>query len=546
MRHPFTHPLVHPALLAAFICAGLMVVGLLLRPIFPVDETRYLTVAWEMHQSGNWILPTLNAEAYHHKPPVLFWLINILWSIFGVSQQSAMVMPFIAAFAVLILTARLATRIYPHSPDAPLISVALLGGCLPFVIYSNLIMFDVLLTVSVLLGVTALWDFIKTGKALHVGLFAIAIGLGLLSKGPAVLLHIAPVLFLMKFWAEDNRPPVKSWLPKILGALVIGISLALCWAIPAAIEGGKEFTEKIFYGQTTGRMVNAFDHQRPVFWYLTFVPLFVLPWALSPALWLGLKSLWQNNRNSAKFLMLWIGLVFAAFSFISGKQVHYLLPLLPPMALLFCGAFIQQGQHLRRRDVWPIVSGTAILTLVPALVHFFAADIATLQPNSMHIADAFGRMNPLPPTCAAVIILCVGLITCRTRLKHTLSLIAVCMVVMMGAFQIASSEGFYKNYDLAPLGDKIRALEGRPLAFAKNDQGQFGFLARLKDPLEEITEDKIGSWLNAHPNGAVVTYTTKPERWPQFHTLYVAPFRMTNTLLLLENPKGQPSANADN
>lgn len=540
------HYLSRPALLAAFICLGLMIVGMWVRPIFPVDETRYLTVAWEMHQSGSWILPTLNAEAYHHKPPVLFWLINILWLLFGVSAQAAMAVPFVAAFSVLVLTARLASRIYPQSPEAPFISVAILGGCLPFVIYSNLIMFDVLLTVSVLLAVTALWDYIKTRKNIHVGLFALAIGLGLLSKGPAVLLHIAPALLLVKIWAGSDRPPVKSWLPKIIGGMVIGIALALCWAIPAAIEGGKEFTEKIFYGQTTGRMVNAFDHKRPIFWYLIFIPLFVMPWIFSPTLWSGLKSMWQNTPSIAKFLGLWIALVFAAFSFISGKQVHYLLPLLPPMALLFCGAFLGRTTPLRRRDVWPIIGGAAFLALIPALVHFFATDIATLQPNSMHISDAFGRMNPLPSVCAAIMILCAGLITCRTQPKHTLSLIAISMVLMMGAFQISASQGFYKNYDLAPLGDQIHALEGRPLAFAKNDQGQFGFLARLQKPLEEITEDKIDNWLANHPDGAVVTYTTKPEKWSHLHIIYKAPFRMTNTLLLLENPKDQPNANVDN
>lgn len=540
------HHLLRPAMLAAFICLGLMIIGMWVRPIFPVDETRYLTVAWEMHQSGNWILPTLNAEAYHHKPPVLFWLINILWLVFGVSQQAAMAAPFIAAFSVLVLTARLASRIYPHSPDAPLVSVVILGGCLPFVIYSNLIMFDVLLTVSVLLAVTALWDFVKTRKNIHIGLFAFAIGLGLLSKGPAILLHIAPALLLVRIWAGSDNSPVKSWLPKIIGGLVIGIALALCWAIPAAIEGGKEFTEKIFYGQTTGRMVNAFDHKRPIFWYLTFVPLFVMPWIFSPALWSGLKSLWKNNTRITKFLLLWIGLVFAAFSFISGKQVHYLLPLLPPMALLFSGAFLERDTPFRRRDIWPIIGGTAVLALIPAIVHLFATEIAALQPNSVHITDAFGRMNPWPSITIAAVMLSTGLVTWRTERKYNLTIITVSMVMMMGAFQIAASEGFYKNYDLAPLGGEIHALEGRPLAFAKNDQGQFGFLARLQKPLEEITEGDIDTWIRTHPDGAVVTYTTKPEKWSHLRVIYTAPFRMTNTLLLMEAPKDRPSANAGN
>lgn len=46
--------------------------GVLLRPAIPIDETRYLDVAWEMHLTGNWLVPTRNFEIYTHKPPLLF------------------------------------------------------------------------------------------------------------------------------------------------------------------------------------------------------------------------------------------------------------------------------------------------------------------------------------------------------------------------------------------------------------------------------------------------------------------------------------------
>jgi 4-amino-4-deoxy-L-arabinose transferase-like glycosyltransferase len=299
-------------------------------------------------------------------------LINILWLLFGVSAQAAMAAPFVAAFSVLVLTARLASRIYPQSPEAPFISVAILGGCLPFVIYSNLIMFDVLLTVSVLLAVTALWDYIKTRKNIHIGLFALAIGLGLLSKGPAVLLHIAPALLLVKIWAGSDRPPVKIMVAE--NNRWDGLSV-LHWPYagryPPQSKGGENSPRKYSMAKRLVAWSMPSTINAPIFWYLTFVPLFVMPWIFSPALWSGLKSMWQNTPSIAKFLGLWIALIFAAFSFISGKQVHYLLPLLPPMALLFCGAFLERTTPLRRRDVWPIIGGAAFLALIPALVHFF-------------------------------------------------------------------------------------------------------------------------------------------------------------------------------
>ena len=47
--------------MAAF--GALAVFGVLARPLLPIDETRYLAVAWEMRLSGDWIVPHLNGAA---------------------------------------------------------------------------------------------------------------------------------------------------------------------------------------------------------------------------------------------------------------------------------------------------------------------------------------------------------------------------------------------------------------------------------------------------------------------------------------------------
>ncbi|HBT43825.1 MAG TPA: glycosyltransferase, partial [Rhodospirillaceae bacterium] len=42
----------------------LIAVTLTARPLLPVDETRYLAVAWEMWQRGDFLVPYLNGEPY--------------------------------------------------------------------------------------------------------------------------------------------------------------------------------------------------------------------------------------------------------------------------------------------------------------------------------------------------------------------------------------------------------------------------------------------------------------------------------------------------
>ena len=67
-----------PPLLWTGLWVLVMAAAISTRPPLPVDETRYLAVAWEMWQGGNYLVPHLNFEPYSHKPPLLFWLINIL------------------------------------------------------------------------------------------------------------------------------------------------------------------------------------------------------------------------------------------------------------------------------------------------------------------------------------------------------------------------------------------------------------------------------------------------------------------------------------
>ena len=125
-------------------------VSAFIRPALPIDETRYLGVAWEMWLKSDWIHLTKNYVAYHHKPPLLFWLINIFWMIFGVSRWAATLVPVLSSIAVIFLTIKLAKKLFPQDVQIAERVKFLLLGSVPFLIYGSLIMFDMLMTVFVL------------------------------------------------------------------------------------------------------------------------------------------------------------------------------------------------------------------------------------------------------------------------------------------------------------------------------------------------------------------------------------------------------------
>jgi 4-amino-4-deoxy-L-arabinose transferase-like glycosyltransferase len=538
-----------PAFLAGFICFALMIAAQLARPLFPVDETRYLTVAWEMHQSGNYILPFLNHEAYHHKPPVLFWLINLMWTLFGVSQGAAMVVPYLGAFAFLMATARLSTRLFPDNKNAPLLATALLAGSLPFVIYANLIMFDLLLGVFAVLGLTAVWDYMTTRSKKHLVILTLCIGFGVLTKGPVILLHIGTALLLVKFWLSAPETPLRKTILPLIGAIMLGAAIALSWAIPAAIEGGKEFADKIFWGQTAGRMVKAFDHQRPIYWYLIFIPLFTLPWLASPALWSGAKKFLKNTTSSAqttrRFLFCWAIPVFVSFCLISGKQVHYLIPILPALSLFFTGAFLNMSENFRKRDSLPVLLTTLFFSALPIIMNVFANQIGALVEGDRHIEESFARMSVLPAILIAITITALMIAAKRDKLKN-IAAIAVSMGLMMAGFQIASKDSFFSNYNLEPMAEKLMEIDAasraageelRPLGFTRNYHGEFGFLARLDRPVKQLQPEHLAQWFKDNPNGVAFVrskhdYETKP-----YHILYQQPYKLSSGYAIVETKR---------
>ena len=52
----------------------------------PLYSTRTLGVAWEMWNSGQFLVPMANGVPYSHKVPLLFWLIHAGWFVGGVGD----------------------------------------------------------------------------------------------------------------------------------------------------------------------------------------------------------------------------------------------------------------------------------------------------------------------------------------------------------------------------------------------------------------------------------------------------------------------------
>ena len=364
----------------------LVVAVSLARPLLPIDETRYAAVAWEMWLRGDFLVPHLNGEPYHHKPPLLFWLIHAGWWLFGVNEWTMRLISPTFAAATLWLALRLGRQLWPGRPEVARMAPFILFASLLYTYFASALMFDMMLSFFVALGFVGLVRAWRTDAGFG-GFVLLAIGMGgaLFAKGPVALLHLLPLALFAPWWMREQRPAWGRWYLRVLLALLGAAALILAWAIPAGLHGGEAYREAIFWGQTANRMVKSFAHQAPWWTYLMWLPLLLAPWLLWPHWWRGLKralfdeSGWRFALFSALFCLV-------AFSLVSGKRPHYLLPQFVLFALLAARALCDVP-----RSRWALTLPALGLAAIGVAAFVFAPRLALQAPDVGHQGAGLGR-----------------------------------------------------------------------------------------------------------------------------------------------------------
>jgi len=478
----------------------LVAVSMYSRYYIPIDETRYVTVAWNMWIRDDFLVPFLNNEAYSHKPPLLFWMMHLGWKIFGVNDWWPRLVPSFFALGGIFLTMRIANMLWPSRDSVARMASVILFGSLLWTAYTTATMFDMLVAFFTLLGMLGVLTAWRGDAWKGWGLTGLAIGLGLLAKGPTILLQILPVALLAPWWAKDSKLCWRRWYLSIAGAVLLGAAIALAWAIPAGIRGGAVYQHAIFWGQTADRMVNSFAHQRPFWWYFSLMPAMLFPWLLWGGVWQSMAKLRANLGDTGiRFCIAWALPVFLAFSFISGKQVHYLLPIFPAFTLLLArGLDILETPPGKKAKLGVGIAIILIGVIVLVLPHWAARTAAADWLK--HTPILAGMVLLL---CGSTYIIWKPMITeLQVWLTATTSLIMV-LILHLAVLHTAGLA-----YDVRPISAKLKMLEdaGVPIANLGKYHGQYQFAGRLQHSIEQIEAPQLAAWFNNHPDGRVILY----------------------------------------
>lgn len=462
--------------------AVIMAALVAMRPLLPIDETRYLSVAYEMWLSGDPVHLTKNGEMYTHKTPLLFVMINLVWLVTGVSEFAARLVGPACAVAMVAGTAMLARRLWA-AENLGLRAALILCGFPVFLIYGSATMFDALLALGVLGGIAALWS-IGQGRG-GWPLFGLALAFGVYAKGPVILVHLMPVLLSMPYWAANPPKPIQI-AKGFGGALLIALAIIALWLVPTLLTATPEFRTELLWTQSAARVAGGMAHDRPIWFLIALLPALLFPWGWSFRLWSGFKGRWSDP--AIKLCTIWAISTLILFSLISGKQAHYLLPAYPAVALLFAHASTRAKSGSLAWVALLLIAcgaGAVGLGLIPA-----KADLAQLAPY-------------WPLTAFAVLCFILALLIWRLpRIPgHLLSGIGL----TLGIHGIIATTGLYAAYDGQALASTLAIYETDGLAVTNAEyNAEINFLARLTTPVA-LTPDlpSLTAWAQTHPDGMI-------------------------------------------
>lgn len=245
----------------------------------------------------------------------------------------------------------------------------------------------------------------------------------------------------------------------------------------------------IFLGQTAGRVAESFAHNRALWWYLPIVPVLLLPWLIG----LGRTGPAREREAAAprcdRFALAATLPAFLAFCVISGKQPHYLLPLVPAIAP---AAALRLASGRWRVVGWRI---GLLLLAMPVGAWFALGRLVPQAPPGIHLALAAAAL------VGAILLL---------RGRHALDVAsaALAMIVVAALVKGAFLAGSASRYSVATVSHMIAGAQRAdvPLLMLNHQNGLFTFAGRLKAAIPTAPGPRyVAAWVRAHPRGWVIS-----------------------------------------
>lgn len=303
-------------------------------PLMEPDEGRYSEIPREMLERGDFITPTLNYVKYFEKPPLLYWLNGLSFSIFGQNEFAARLPCALAGLLTILCTYWVGRELFGRRTG--MLAAIIIGTSAGFIPQARITLTDMPLTFCLTLCLGA-FVLASRDRGEHKGryyyLSYLGAGLAVLAKGLIGIVFPGAIIFLYLLCRKKWGLLREMRLPT---GILLFLLVTAPWFVLVSLKN-PEFARFFFIHEHFERFLTTVHKRYEPFWY--FVPvllLTMLPWAaLLPA---SLANAWRERRSekgdALAWLAIWALFIFLFFSKSSSKLIPYILPTLPPLALL--------------------------------------------------------------------------------------------------------------------------------------------------------------------------------------------------------------------
>jgi 4-amino-4-deoxy-L-arabinose transferase-like glycosyltransferase len=341
------------------------------------DEPRYAAIARTMAATGDWVTPRLFGQPWFEKPILYYWA-GALGFRLHLSAEWAARLP--SAFGALAAAVAIGWLGWKHSDGetslgrnpallAPLLfstSVAAIGfarAASPDMLFSASTTLAMASAASALYrsgGLRSTYDLPPQAPGrdtLPLLLFGAFLGIATLAKGPAGVILAGGAVALWALVTQQWRAALRLAHP---AAIVAFCTLALPWYVLCALRNPEFMRVFIFQHNVERYLTPVFQHRQPFWYFAPIVVLGLLPWTalLLPTLQDGLRIWYEKSwiHSPGFFFACWAVFPLLFFSFSQSKLPGYILPAIPPLALVLAISMTKLKTHSPASSRWILVA----------------------------------------------------------------------------------------------------------------------------------------------------------------------------------------------
>jgi 4-amino-4-deoxy-L-arabinose transferase-like glycosyltransferase len=346
------------------------------------SEGRWAEVTREMFLTKDFFHPTIGGRPYFDKPLLTYWLVAMASVVVGTLNELTVRLPSAVAGLVAIwATLRIGTRLW--SAQTGRIAAWMLLTTYGFLFWARTGTAEMENLAATMLAIAWYWSRRDRPNFVTFQVFYLIAFLGALTKGLTAV--VIPVLAVLPDILQNKR-----WRPLLRPSHVLALALGVAFYVSPFFyasmtrPGGYDSSGlQLVFQENILRYFKPFDHKGPVYLYLYYVPLLLLPWA---PLWVvamvGTLKIWKSLDDKTQWVIKAEILIFLFYTLSGSRRGYYILPILPLCALL-TAVFVVRVRDRRTNNLqrWGIGVQGALLAIVLLLELLVPLVLVILRPK---------------------------------------------------------------------------------------------------------------------------------------------------------------------